>query len=143
MDKDTLHLVENSYYLKDKDNVFYFSKFLVDALPNDFNVFGKFYAKSNNNIYFCGRKIKDIHPASFEYLGGYYSKDIDKILYKEKPIKCDPGTFSVFKDVICAKDKDFVYEYGEVLDHVDPKNFESFYKEKEYTKGEFYRVIIF
>ena len=86
-----------SAYAKDKKNVYYRNKMILEADPDSFEIIGSNYSKDKDNIYYKGEKIKkaDVTKETVEIRNGMCTNWDDsfcllngrKKFYKDREIK--------------------------------------------------------
>lgn len=118
------------FYAKDWSWVYIGVKKIKEADLETFEVLNYDYAKDKNHVYRYEKIIEEADPSTFEFLNGSYSKDENNV-YEERStyfpgwkIKwADPSTFQVLEISTYAKDKNFVYWLGNVIEEADPLTF--------------------
>lgn len=84
----------------------------------------------DQHVYRDGSVIVGLEPASFVMLSAWYYKDHDSVynFYRKTISEADTSTFEVINDTdpwtAFAKDKNYVYQNGNILDGLDPGTFE-------------------
>ena len=82
-----------------------------------------FFIKDKNNVYYQGKKFKGADPKTFEVLESGHSKDKNNVYYyKEKIEEADSETFEITISPYDrlnanheAKDKNHKYHYGKII----------------------------
>lgn len=132
--------VFHPFFLKDKNNVFYFEKKLERSDPSSFQVIkdefalwdpsqSYLYAKDKNQVYFSGNIINEAESQSFEHLSLWYARDAQNIYFKNRKLPdVDRDTFVVLEhnnaSLFYTKDKNHVYHNNEIFAGMDPHTFE-------------------
>lgn len=142
-----------SFFIKDKNNVYYQGRKFEGADPKTFKALGDNLFKDKNNVYSDTKKIKGVDVKTFKVLGNYYFKDKNNVYYyhyyyddddvSNYIIKgSDPKTFKVLTDIY-SRDKNNAYYYNKEIKGSDPNTFKileinDYSKDKSnvYYKGE-------
>jgi len=132
-DKETFNLLNHpiwSEYAVDKNNAYWFWKFLKGAEIDSFEVTSFRYAKDNNNVYCFWEKLEWADPETFintDFMDTY-AYDKNNVYYNCYLMKhADNKTFTVFRwwEWI-AKDKDNIYCGTESIKWADPETYTIF-----------------
>ena len=124
-----------SFFIKDKNNVYYQGRKFEGADPKTFKALGDNLFKDKNNVYSDTKKIKGVDVKTFKVLGNYYFKDKNNVYYyhyyyddddvSNYIIKgSDPNTFKILEINDYSKDKSNVYYKGEKIEGADSATFE-------------------
>lgn len=125
VDINTFEVFENGIYAKDKNNVYDGKYKIIGADPDTFILLDYDYMKDKNNVYIAGNIISNADPNTFKILDYKYTKDKDNVWYKNKQIiietssgaiNVDAQSFETLSNKGCAKDKNYYYRYGEIVD---------------------------
>ncbi|MGV6860934.1 MAG: DKNYY domain-containing protein [Putridiphycobacter sp.] len=123
---------ENTFYFKDKHNVFIDSymcpqAILKNADPSHFKIINidKGYSTSNTNNYWYDSelpyKIAEIHP-----LNDSYQKVGNEIYFGHlNKLECDHETFQIIHEKVptVARDKNHVFYKADIIEGADPETF--------------------
>ena len=66
VDLKTFKILDNNYYAKDKNNVYYYGQKLDGADSESFEILVDRFSRDKKNIYFCKEKILEIKPEMLE-----------------------------------------------------------------------------
>lgn len=130
-------------YLRDKNNVYYFNNYehkleKLDVNLETFKVLSSDYAKDENNVFVITfneehspQIISDADPETFEATDGNYAKDKNKVYLNFlggliKIESADPASFENLNMGYFAKDKNYVYRTGKIMEGLDPESFQVF-----------------
>jgi len=105
---------------------------ISDSDPTTFEILEKTgFSKDKNNVYHIGQIIQNADPETFEFIGNRYTQDKNYIFFSfsgESNIveNADRDTFEELPEDnnIYAKDKNYVYYMGEILEGEDPETFQ-------------------
>lgn len=137
----TFEVIEptNRFYSKDSNYVYLTKSFggtpmvetITNSDPDTFEVLEKTgFAKDKNHVYYSGSIIQNADPATFEFIGDRYTKDENNIFFSyniESNIVegADRDTFEEYPEKSeYAKDINYVYYLGEILEGEDPATFQ-------------------
>ncbi len=130
----------NSKYAKSNDSVYV--RYDYDGEPTKcfrieeadyltFQVLPQGFAKDRNYVYFGKTILPEADPATFEILktnsGVYtdYSKDNKHVYFQFKLIeKADPNSIKILNCCSFAKDRNYVFQAGEVMPNKNPETFQ-------------------
>lgn len=132
-------IVLDSYYGKDKNNVYYFggtAQMMPNADAQSFQILGNGYAKDNRGVYFYATPLTDADTASFKMIGNYgYAKDNQYVYWSGVPIYgADPNTFTLadqYSSGYDAKDHSNFYFGGAITTQTEIRD-----RLKSQTMGE-------
>jgi hypothetical protein len=86
IDFSSFEIMEATGYSKDKKQVYFLGKIIVDADPSTFSLFNyQLYAKDNKHVFWNGEIIENADVATFKQVGD------DTFLYKDKNHKYRGG----------------------------------------------------
>jgi len=148
----TFEVINSGRYniAKDKNNVFWFNDTINNADPNTINYVGYGFSKDKDNVYNGTKTLTNIDVNTVKFLGLECGDERDvyildknnvykRIHSKEKGIEyvilenADPNTFeyipwenTISSGTNCryTKDKNNVYDNGEIVLNANPDNFE-------------------
>ncbi len=121
-------------YGKDKKNIFYREKKMPKVDIGSFEILFLLCSKDKNKAYFQEKIIEKADGSTFEEVGNWYWKDKNNVFYRyefkypesivKKIDEADVETFKAVKDCHhVAKDKNYVYKKGEIIEGADPFGF--------------------
>ena len=109
----------NTYYSKDKSNVYYCTDTVKYADPRTFSIIDNVYSKDRNNVYVGSRSVNNVDLKTFEILDFGYSG--------------------------YARDKNYVYRYGDIVEGADAETFKSlnryYIKDKNHVYTDYGKII--
>ena len=141
-DSDPATFILINPYAKDKNHVFFKGRILQGADAESFRAFtqaldGNYsgYFRDKNNIYF---EDEVISPVGFEFLDkvhpySRYARNRDGVYYGHKIVGADSASFVVLSEPYAAKDKNHVYDQGNILTGIDPDGYQTL--ECSYSKN--------
>jgi hypothetical protein len=130
-DRKTFEVLGNSYFARDKRNIYWVGNRLINIDIDTFILLGEpgrftQHAKDKYKVYRTFITLEDADPKTFKLVeNSFYGKDKNHVYYLEKKILgCDSNSFKILdktKDLSCDKNNIFFRE--NIIKNTDPLTF--------------------
>ena len=118
-DNDSFVVIDQKYYAKDKQRVFYEGQVIAGADPASFQVINRdHFAKDKQHVYLMKHRIAGADPASFQVIRGPYSRDASRVYCGTVPMEtASVEAFELLQCdgmwMTCFDKGSFLFDYGE------------------------------
>ncbi len=104
----------------DANSVWYMDQAIVESDPASFVILDNRTGKDRNHVYVSGQRVSHLDAPTLKHFASGYYADKNGVYWGTNPVAgADLETFEVLADSFIAKDKDYVYRSGQVIDGFD------------------------